>query len=227
MDLKAKKIRKKLHPIDVPNNSGTYLLPSAVCNMSKQEKEMFLQVLKELKLPKGFSSRIAKQVNVQKRKIIVLKSHDYHVLMEHVLPLALRTSVKDEVGLVLNDYCTFFRELCSRNIDIRKVVELEKRIPLILCKLEQIFPPSSFDIMTHEGLGAPSQKTSLLGGVAQILIYPRPSSPRLVDVGLFVSSRCGTICSTKISTIPFSNKESPLQAQLSSHLHCVGAARLM
>jgi len=36
-----------------------------------------------------------------------------------------------------------------------------------------------------EGLGAPSQKTSLLGGVAQILIYLRPS-PRLADVGLFV-----------------------------------------
>ena len=33
-----------------------------------------------------------------------------------------------------------------------------------------------------EGLGAPSQKTSLLGGVAQILINPRPS-PRLADVG--------------------------------------------
>ena len=36
-----------------------------------------------------------------------------------------------------------------------------------------------------EGLGASSQKTSMLGGVAQILINPR-SSPRLADVGLFV-----------------------------------------
>ena len=36
-----------------------------------------------------------------------------------------------------------------------------------------------------EGLGEPSQKTSLLGGVTQNLIYPQPSS-RLADVGLFV-----------------------------------------
>jgi len=36
-----------------------------------------------------------------------------------------------------------------------------------------------------EGLGAPSQKTRLLGGIAQIVIFPRPS-PRLADVGLFV-----------------------------------------
>ena len=40
-----------------------------------------------------------------------------------------------------------------------------------------------------EGLGAPSQKTSLLGGVVQILIYPRPS-PRLAVVGLFVRPKC-------------------------------------
>ena len=39
-----------------------------------------------------------------------------------------------------------------------------------------------------EGLGAPSQKTSLLGGVAQILIYLR-SSPRLADVRPFVRSK--------------------------------------
>ena len=36
-----------------------------------------------------------------------------------------------------------------------------------------------------EGLGALSQKTNFLGGVAQILIYPR-SFPRLTDVGLFI-----------------------------------------
>ena len=45
-----------------------------------------------------------------------------------------------------------------------------------------------------EGLGAPSQKTNLLGGVA-ILIFSRPS-PRLADVGLFVrpkSQHFGTL----------------------------------
>ena len=44
------------------------------------------------------------------------------------------------------------------------------------------------------GSGAPSQKTSLLGGVAQILINPRPSS-RLADVGLFVRLKSQQIVS--------------------------------
>ena len=42
------------------------------------------------------------------------------------------------------------------------------------------------------GLGAPSQKTSLLGGVAQILINPRPS-PCLTDVGLFAWPKSPTV----------------------------------
>ena len=53
-------------------------------------------------------------------------------------------------------------------------------------------------LIALEGLGVPSQKTSLLGGVAQILIYPRPS-PRLVDVGLFVRSKIPTV---KLSSSP-------------------------
>ena len=40
--------------------------------------------------------------------------------------------------------------------------------------------------------------------------YPNPYIPKIIPT----SSRCGTICSTQI---PTSNKESPLQAQLSSH----------
>jgi len=39
-----------------------------------------------------------------------------------------------------------------------------------------------------KGLEAPSQKTNLLSGVAQILIYQRPS-PCLADVGLFVQPK--------------------------------------
>ena len=42
-----------------------------------------------------------------------------------------------------------------------------------------------------KGFGAPSQKTRLLGGVAQILIYPRPSSC-LADVRLFVRTNPNT-----------------------------------
>jgi len=56
-------------------------------------------------------------------------------------------------------------------------------------------------LVSVEGRGAPSQKTSLLGGVAQILIYPTKIIP--------TSSRCGTIFSTQIPTIPLKQRVSP------------------
>ena len=69
-------------------------------------------------------------------------------------------------------------------------------------------PGTSQPTVPPEGLRAPSQKTSLLGGVAQILINSRPLSPRLADVGLFVRP--------KSQQSPFEQRVS-LQAQLSSH----------
>ena len=56
--------------------------------------------------------------------------------------------------------------------------------------------PGRHSYVLCEGFGAPSQKPSFLGGVAQILIYLRPS-PCLVDVGLFVrpkSQHCKLLC---------------------------------
>jgi len=50
--------------------------------------------------------------------------------------------------------------------------------------LSSFFPPW-IRIYICKDLGAPSIKISLLGGVDQIRIYPRPS-PYLADVGLFV-----------------------------------------
>ena len=75
-------------------------------------------------------------------------------------------------------------------------------------QVNSIYAYSSSNIES-EGPGAPSQKTSLLGGVVQILIFPR-SSPRLADVGLFVRP--------KSQQSPLEQRVS-LQAQLSSRSH--------
>ena len=56
-----------------------------------------------------------------------------------------------------------------------------------------------------ERLGAPSQKTSLLGGFAQILINPRPS-PRLANVGLFVQPKSQQVYSLWIHKIHIRQK---------------------
>ena len=43
----------------------------------------------------------------------------------------------------------FFKDLTSTIIKNDDMARLEEEIPVILCKLERIFPPSFFDSMEH------------------------------------------------------------------------------
>ena len=44
---------------------------------------------------------------------------------------------------------TFFCNLCSRKVTEESISNLKARIPVIMCNLEKIFPPSFFDVMEH------------------------------------------------------------------------------
>jgi hypothetical protein len=69
-----------------------------------------------------------------------LKTHSCHILLQRIIPAGLRGLVPKDVYEAIAELETFFRELCSRNIRIDVVKQLKEQIPLILCKLEKIFP---------------------------------------------------------------------------------------
>lgn len=78
-----------------------------------------------------------------------MKIHDCHVLMEQLLPLAIRNVVPDNVTAVLIELCSFFRQLCAKSLSLSDLDRLQDRIILTLCHLEILFPPSFFTIMVH------------------------------------------------------------------------------
>ncbi|KAI9113055.1 hypothetical protein K1719_015987 [Acacia pycnantha] len=41
----------------------------------------------------------------------------------------------------------FFREICASELNVEKLRHLEVSMPITLCKLEMVFPPSLFDSM--------------------------------------------------------------------------------
>ncbi|KAI9110979.1 hypothetical protein K1719_018099 [Acacia pycnantha] len=43
----------------------------------------------------------------------------------------------------------FFREICASELNVEKLRHLEASMPITLCKLEMVFPPSLFDSMEH------------------------------------------------------------------------------
>lgn len=75
-----------------PCEEGKSLMPPAPYYMSSEEKVLFLRVLASLKASYGYGSNLSRCVNLKKRKLMNLKTHDNHILMQDVLLVALRAS---------------------------------------------------------------------------------------------------------------------------------------
>ena len=75
-----------------PNNKhtdkGRHYLSSYA--LTKTEKEIFFECLSSIKVPCGFSSNIKGIINMTEKNFQNLKSHDCHVIMTQLLPVALR-----------------------------------------------------------------------------------------------------------------------------------------
>ncbi|WMV31114.1 hypothetical protein MTR67_024499 [Solanum verrucosum] len=146
LDLEEMNIRPELHPIQ---RGEKVEVPTACYTLSPEDKHKLCLFLKNLKVPDGFSSNISQSVNLKDHKISGLKSHDCHVLLQHILPLALRGMLSKEVCEPLIELSIFFCVLGSKELMIDDLTHIEAQIPIILCKLEKVFPPSFFDVMVH------------------------------------------------------------------------------
>ncbi|XP_048624651.1 uncharacterized protein LOC106417121 [Brassica napus] len=145
-DLEELGIRPDLHPR--VQGKRTYL-PPAPWSLSKQEKKIFCRRLFDFKGPDGYCSNISRGVSLDDCKVSGLKSHDYHVLMQQLLPIALKGLLPKGPRLAIFRLCSFFNLLCQRVIDMEKLLVMEAEIVETLCLFERYFPPSLFDIMLH------------------------------------------------------------------------------
>ena len=141
-------IRPELHP--TMDSSGKMHLPLASFSLITKEKDIFCQVLKDMKILDGYASNISRCVNVKDRKISGLKSHDCHFLIEDLLPLALRaSSPSKQVTKILIKLAYYFKAICSKVIDVNELDKIQQRIVLMLCHMEMTFLLSFFTIMIH------------------------------------------------------------------------------
>ena len=93
-------------------------------------------------MPHAYSSNIRKLVSMKDLKLVGLKSHDSHVLMQQLLPIAIRGIMPDDVRDTITRLCLFFNAICSKVFDFDELDALQSEAVLILCKLEMFFPPS-------------------------------------------------------------------------------------
>ena len=107
-------------------------------------KKKICKFFKEVKVPDGFTSKISWCIQVNERNIFGLKSLDCHVLMQQLLPLAIRGVLHKNVCAAIIELCSFFKQLCSKVLKIDQLKHLHNDIIVILCKLERIFTRSFF-----------------------------------------------------------------------------------
>jgi hypothetical protein len=55
--------------------------------------------------------------------------------------MMFRGYLDDDVWMTLAELSHFYRELCAKEIKKDMMEKLEEEIPVLLCKLEKIFPP--------------------------------------------------------------------------------------
>ncbi|XP_035815753.1 uncharacterized protein [Zea mays] len=154
LDLQALGIRSDLHPIEVEDQ---LYLPPAPYSMSPAERKLFCQVLKGVKFPDGYAADIRHNVHVNERKIIGLKSHECHIILQHLLPLAVRKILPTIVSAGVIRISNFFKKLSAPVIRISDMKSLEADTAETLSFLETIFLPSFFDIMVHLMVHLPAQ----------------------------------------------------------------------
>ncbi|KAM1164329.1 hypothetical protein ACFX13_024504 [Malus domestica] len=162
-------IRKPLHPQQRGSNKA-YLAP-ACFTMTKDNKDVFLKVLIEVKVPDGYASNISRHVHMKERSIWDLKSHDHHILMQQLLPIAAHRALPKNVVEALIEFTNFFRQLCSK-VNVQSDLEhIQERIVHTLFHFEKIFPMSFFDVMEHLPIHL-ADEALVVGAVQFRWMYP-------------------------------------------------------
>ena len=82
-------------------------------------------------------------------KLVGMKSHDCHVMMTQMLPIAIRCIKSYYVKLAVIRLCHFFNAIAHKVIDPAELSALNIEIAETLFLLEMVFRLSLFDMMAH------------------------------------------------------------------------------
>nr|GEW80073.1 hypothetical protein [Tanacetum cinerariifolium] len=124
-------------------------LPPAGYTLTNAEKDIFCEMLCNIKVPQGYCSNFSSLVSIKDRKLIGLKSHDYHMPMQEFLPIAIRSVMHLPIRYAIIRFFFFFISICWKEISLQELDKMQEELVVTLCLLEKFFPLLFFDIMIH------------------------------------------------------------------------------
>jgi len=144
--------------------SGKY--PKAAYTIDNEAKDILFDWVKSLKFPDGYVSNLGRCLETNKSRLFGMKSHDCHVFMQRLMPIAFRELLPSNVWQTLTELSLFFKDLTSTTLRVADMERLAIDISQILCKLERIFPQGFFNSMEHLPVHLPYE--ARIAGPAQI-----------------------------------------------------------
>ena len=154
-------------------DDATEKYPKAEFVLDREGKQKLCEWVKSLKFPDGYASNLGRCVDFNKLRMFGMKSHDCHIFMQRLLPIALREFLATKIWEPITELCLFFRELSKTSLMEEDLSRMDDNIPIILCKLECEceFPPSFFDSMEHLPVHL-AYEASIAGPVQYRWMYP-------------------------------------------------------
>jgi hypothetical protein len=104
-------------------------------------------VITNIRTPQGYGSSF--QYKFIDGKINGMKTHDYHNVLHHILPVAVRGTLTVDIRDIIYRLGKLFRWLCAKEIQEAEIETMEKESAELMCKMEQHLLPSFFDIQPH------------------------------------------------------------------------------
>ncbi|XP_074347194.1 uncharacterized protein LOC141686025 [Apium graveolens] len=125
------------------------IMPKAPYTITRTQLRLLCDWISKLKLPDGCVSNISRCIKWDTLRITGFKSHDCHIFMQKLMPIAFREFLPSYIVEALAALSNIFLDICSSVLLREDLDVLEKHVVRTMCVLETVFPPALFDIMEH------------------------------------------------------------------------------
>jgi hypothetical protein len=157
-ELQACNMMPPLHPkqMDEMDREGNpiynYAKP-APWVWSSNDLNIVLNVLKNIRAPSNYGSSLAYKIG--DKKMSGFKIHDWYNVLHDLLLIAIWGTLIEGVKETVYKLADLFKKLCSKQIYIDDIVDLEQEAVEVACLMEMNLPPSFFDIQLHHVVHLP------------------------------------------------------------------------
>jgi hypothetical protein len=123
--------------------------------LDKNEQLLVYQWLKSVRFPDGYASNISRLVNLEGCKLYGIKSHNCHVFMQTLIPLAYWDLLPNGIWDTLIEISHLFRDICFNKLHTQYMERLEMNIIQTIYKLEMILLLSLYESIEYLSIHLP------------------------------------------------------------------------